>query len=348
MEHFLSFLNEIWTIIQSSSIYTLVGFFIAGLLHELINPELINSQIGKNNIRSAFVASLIGIPLPLCSCSVIPVAMELRQKGASKSAVTSFLISVPETGIDSIGMTYSLMDPLMTVLRPIAAFITALIAGSIQSFIPDEVETKLNKNTGSVPSCCSASQKSKTKFNLMRAIKYGYGNLLGSIAKYLWIGFIISGMISYLIPDHFFEQYFYWEYGSIILIILISLPIYVCATASTPIAAVLIMKGLSPGAALVFLLAGPATNVATILVIKKLLGKISLTIYLISLFVCSFLMGILVNYLYNFFKIDLKDFISSSIHNHHSSYLSILTGIIFLLLIITHLAKPYFRLLNKS
>ncbi len=288
-----------------ASAYLLFGFFFAGLLKAFISEKTIVRHIGTSSVGSVLKASLIGTPMPLCSCSVIPVATSLRQNGASKGATVSFLISTPESGVDSIAISYALLDPIMTVFRPLAAFVSAFTAGVIENF---QGSRDALRDAPAAPVCnnchCQDDANSSVAVRLRRGLRYAFTDLFNDIAYYLLIGLMISAVISALLPDDFFVTFLSNDVLSMSLMLVIGIPLYVCASASTPVAAAFIMKGISPGAALVFLLVGPATNAATIGVVKKNLGTRSLLTYLLSIATVAVILGILLNALYGFLGLE--------------------------------------------
>ncbi|MBX7153220.1 SO_0444 family Cu/Zn efflux transporter [bacterium] len=295
-----------------ASFYLLIGFLAAGIIKALVSENKIVKEIGKANVGSVIKASLYGTPLPLCSCSVVPMATSLRKNGASKGATVSFLISTPESGVDSIAISYAMLDPLMTVFRPVAAFLSAFAAGVVENFL-DKSSDKVvlpQVSSDACTNCHCETEKIEEKATLGRRLKngiqYAFTDLLGDIAYYLFIGLILSGIIAALIPANFFEYYLGNEWMSMVVMLLVGLPLYVCASSSTPIAAAFIMKGLSPGAALVFLLAGPATNMATMSVVNKVLGRRSLWSYVISIALVALLMGFVLNRIYDVFDISIQ------------------------------------------
>ena len=298
-------LEIIW-VFNEAAIYILFGFFIAGLLYIFYPKEKVFKALGKKGIGSILKGALIGIPLPLCSCGVIPTALSLRKQGASRGATLSFLISTPETGVDSIAITYALLDPIMTIFRPLAAFLTAIFAGIADNTFTSGADAKEIKSQN-CPTCENSdadghSHSQKAKFK--RAMEYAFLDLVGDISKTLVIGIALAGIISTAIPRGFFENYLGTGIMSMLVMLVVGIPLYICATASTPIAAALILKGLSPGAALVLLLAGPATNIATILVVGKQMGRKTIVVYLISIAVMSVLMGLLLNQVYLYLGIN--------------------------------------------
>lgn len=314
MDIFLSLnglVSEIWHTFDEAALYILFGLFIAGLIQMFVDKETIAKHLGKRGIKSVVLAALFGIPLPLCSCGVIPTAVSLRKNGASKGAVLSFLISTPETGVDSIAISYALLDPIMTIFRPIAAFITAVIAGMVENIFGRKDKEATLQKTNTCESCGCDEDECHKEHGIIDRLKYGmryaFSELLGDIAKWLILGIIIAGMISYFVPANLVERYLGNNWQAMLMMLLIGIPLYICATASTPIAAALIAKGMSPGVALVFLLAGPATNVAGILTVGKFLGKRSLIIYLLSISVCAVTLGLALNYIYSITGIDIRN-----------------------------------------
>jgi len=333
---FLAWLDAVWGILAESGPWLLAGFVIAGLIKELVPQEKVLRHFGGDDLKSVFKASLFGAPLPLCSCSVIPTARALRDGGASRGATTSFLIATPETGVDSIGVTWALFDPIMTVLRPIAAILTAIVSGTAVNRLvrrgkadvpPAEAATKkaccheepvlaaappaCHAEAAAPPakSCCAkkaAKSRRSPREVLSSALRYSFGTLMEDLTPWFLLGFTISGIITVAVPDGFFGDTVPSGWLSLVAMLGMSLPMYICATATTPVAAALVLKGLDPGAALVLLLAGPATNITTMLVIRDFLGRAVLRRYLASLAVVSLALGWLVNLLADTTSWDLR------------------------------------------
>ncbi len=270
--------------------YLLLGFFVAGILHEFISAEQIAKHLGKSSFGSVLKSTIFGIPLPLCSCGVIPPTMALRKAGASRGSVLSFLIATPTSGVDSIAATYSLLGLPFAIYRVIASFFAAIFSGVAANVFdksPDEQKIEaVHDDTHEKTDIVSRSK---------RVLHYAFIELIGEIGKWLVIGILIGGLITYILPENFFGETLPPGLLTILVMVLISVPIYVCATGSIPIAAALMMKGLNPGAAFVFLLAGPATNSVTITVISKFLGKKSTIIYLVTLILSSVGLGLLLD-----------------------------------------------------
>ncbi len=285
-----SYLAALWDLTLEMSPYLLLGFLIAGILYIYFPKEKVTKYLGKNNLKSTLNAALIGVPLPLCSCGVIPTGISFYKNGASKGSSVSFLISTPQTGVDSILATYSLLGLPLAIIRPIIALITGVLGGLITNTV-EKNETKADSKSKT-----NAKQSSGVKQNKLRSmLHYAFVEFLQDISKWLIIGLLLAALMAVIIPDDFFTNYLSNEYLSMAIVLLASIPLYVCATGSVPIAAVLLMKGLSPGAAIVFLMAGPATNAATITVIGKVLGRKTLFSYMASIIGGAVIFGILVN-----------------------------------------------------
>ncbi len=302
---FTDFIREIIYFFNESAIYILFGFFVAGLLKIALPTEKVFKYLGKKETKSVVRASLLGIPIPLCSCAVLPTAMSLRKQGASKGATLSFLISTPETGVDSISITYALIDPLMTVFRPVAALVTAMTAGVAANFVDKKkpsvpVAVITQETTCGCNDACGENKDSENhkRGKIRELFHYAFVDLLDDIMVWLIIGIIIAAFITVLLPENFFESYIGSGPLSMIVMLLVGIPIYMCAASSTPVAAALIMKGLNPGAALVFLLAGPATNIGTTAAVGKFLGKKMMAVYLGTIAVVSIFLGVILNAVY--------------------------------------------------
>lgn len=272
-------MEEILELVNEMSPYLLLGFLLAGLMHSFVPNTLYTRYLSRNSFASVIYSALFGVPLPLCSCGVIPTAMSLRREGASKGAVVSFLVSTPQTGVDSIIATYSLIGLPFAVIRPFVAFITAIFAGQMVNIFENDECTEVIVCKNNNNSNNSASFISKLK----DAFEYAFIDMMEDIGKWLVIGLVIAGLITVLVPDSFFELFKDNSMLSILFVLLFSIPMYLCATGSIPIAVALMLKGLTPGAALVLLMAGPASNMASILVINKVLGRKTLVIYLLTL-----------------------------------------------------------------
>jgi hypothetical protein len=284
-------MHEIWNLINEMSPYLLLGFGFAGLLHVFVPAQVYHRYLSKNDFRSVLWAAMIGVPLPLCSCGVIPTAMSLRKEGASKGATTSFLIATPQTGVDSILATASLLGIPFAIIRPIAALVTALFGGQLVNWA-----TKNETSQGSETIRKASDERPKGFWNKIKeALKYGYFEMMQDIGKWLMIGLVVAGLITVFVPDDFFLFFNDKPLLTMLMVLAVSVPMYVCATGSIPIAAALMLKGISPGAALVLLMAGPACNMASIMVIGKVLEKKTMWVYLFSIILGAISFGLLID-----------------------------------------------------
>jgi len=339
----IGILLESWDLLEAMAPYILFGFLFAGILKILLPEEKIVSHLGRGKISSSIKASLVGMPLPLCSCGVIPAAVTLRKQGANKGATLSFLISTPTTGIDSILATYALLGPIFTIFRVIASIITAVICGIIANFILKDEKFSFNEKTSYLCEECTLEDgipyRMVDKIRFM--IYYSFVQLIDDIGKWILIGLIVGGIISYIVPRELISTYLGSDWKAMILMLLIGIPIYVCATGSIPIVAVLMLKGMSPGAGLVFLLAGPATNTVTLTVITKELGKGAVVLYLISISVASIISGMILNAIW--FQKENMQYIQNT--NFMPNWINISCAIILLSLILFSFIKKLY--LNK-
>ncbi|MDY4498314.1 MAG: SO_0444 family Cu/Zn efflux transporter [Prevotella sp.] len=299
-------MNQFIDLVTEMSPYLLLGFLLAGLMHAFIPGTIYSKYLAKPNMRSVVLAALFGIPLPLCSCGVLPTAMSLRREGASKGAAVSFLIATPQTGVDSIIATFSLMGLPFAIIRPIAALATAIFGGKMVNVIEgDEGAGKFDSTNEQAhddlcgDSCCGGHDKVPTSFagKVIEALRYAYIDMMESVGKWLVVGLVVAGLITIFVPDSYFEIFKDNSFTSMLLVLCISIPMYLCATGSIPIAVALMMKGLTPGAALVLLMAGPACSVASVLVVSKVLGRRTLTAYLFSIISGAVGFGLVTDYL---------------------------------------------------
>lgn len=364
----MEFLTALWKYIGLSAPFLLMGFFIAGLIKLLVPMSLVRKWLGKKNFASIFKAALVGVPLPLCSCSVIPTAITIKKAGANNGATSAFLISTPESGIDSISMTYAMMDLPMTIIRPIAAFISAFVAGIGQYLFNDkeyitedeapvksccssknkEISIKpccsMKKVETPVKSCCSAKSEvhhghthpapSVKNVNfLQKVLHHAYIELIEDVAFWMTLGLILGAVIDFFVPSDFLAH----ANGTMgrLVILGIGIPFYICASASTPIAASMMLKGLSPGAALLFLLVGPATNITNLLVLQKYIGKRGVIINIISIGGVALALSYGVDFLYTFYQWPLSFNIGHQ-HDHSTGLLwwQHLSGAIFAVLLL--------------
>ncbi len=338
------YLIALWELTIEMSPYLLLGFFIAGILYVYFPKDKVARYLGKNNLRSAINASLIGVPLPLCSCGVIPTGISFYKNGASKGSSVSFLISTPQTGVDSILATYALLGLPLAIIRPIIALITGILGGLVTNIVDSrqQEEQVLPSESHQINKSRILTRSEKWKAML----HYAFVEFLQDISKWLIIGLLLAALMAVLIPDDFFTSYLGNEYLSMAIVLLSSIPLYVCATGSVPIAAVLLMKGLSPGAAIVFLMAGPATNAATITVIGNVMGRKALFSYMSSIIGGALFFGIIVNEFLP--RAWFTDYMVH-IHDGHGTHLiphwlSIGSAIVLILLLINGYIQKYFKI----
>lgn len=273
--------------------FLLLGFLIAGVMHAFIPRKFFANYLSHNSLRSVLYAVLMGVPLPLCSCGVVPTAVSMRREGASIAATVAFLIATPQTGVDSILATAALLGVPFAVIRPVAAFLTAIFGGALVVLL-----YRSATKSRVVKSEVADSEDSRPKSfwgRCIEALRYGFLDMMQDIGRWLILGLAVAAMITILVPDGFFASFNDKPLLSMLLVLLFSVPMYLCATGSIPIAAALILKGLSPGAALVLLMAGPATNAASIIVVGKSLGGRALCIYLLSIMVGAVAMGLVID-----------------------------------------------------
>ena len=421
----MDLLNNFWHLFLLSAPWLMLGLFIAGLLNVYLPANFLNRHLGKEGLWTTVKAAFIGAPMPLCSCGVIPAAIGLRRAGASKSATTAFLVSTPETGVDSVSVSYVLLGPFMAVIRPIAAVCSAIVAGVLvgkdselhqhqntasdekgsestsccsskqpepvttASCCSKEASTKpaqsccskqspqelepakttsccsskesqptqepqhscaTEKAAPSQKSCCSTEQSTKaveSRFSkLKRAVSFSCNKLLEDTMIWLMIGLFFAALVQTYVPESFLSQ---WGNGilAMLVVILISTPMYICATASTPIAAGLLLSGVSPGAVLVFMLAGPATNIATLGVVGKELGKRAVFAYLIGVIGTALAFGFLTDYLVAQYGFVVAPMMGEE-HEVLPHWLSLGAGIVLAILMLRLLLKMVLKKASQT
>lgn len=297
MDYVMDVLWAIMGLVNEMSPYLLLGFLLAGIMHAFIPDGWYAKYLSGNTMKSVVNAAIFGVPLPLCSCGVIPTAMSLRREGASKGAVVSFLIATPQTGVDSIFATYSLMGLPFAVVRPIVALFTAVIGGTFVNMGENGMEQDGMETVRGGSKEWSEKKGVSVVDRCIEALKFGFVEMMEDIGKWLLVGLVVAGLITVLVPDSFFAIFKDDTLLSMLLVLCVSVPMYICATGSIPIAVALMMKGLTPGAALVMLMAGPACNVASILIINKVLGRRTLMLYLLAIVSGAVGFGFVIDYL---------------------------------------------------
>lgn len=299
----MEFLYSLYALSLEAAPWLLLGLLVAGLIKAFMNETWLAAQLGGNGLGAIVKAALIGTPLPLCSCSVIPVAMGIRRSGASKSSTVSFLIATPETGADSIALSYAMLGPLMAIVRPIAAVASAVTSGLLVTFFDNKETAKVSSASettccSSKKSCCDSAatkpENTSVGQRLIRGVRFAFTDIFDDFIVWLAIGLVFAALVKTFVPESFLLE---WGSGlpAMIVMLLVGIPMYICATASTPIAAALIAAGISPGTALVFLLAGPATNMATLAVISQELGRRALVLYLAGMAIASIASGLVLD-----------------------------------------------------
>jgi len=367
METITLFFSALVDLSNAMAPYILFGLLFAGFLHELVPDSIVKNHLGKDSVVSVIKATVFGIPLPVCSCGVIPLAASIKKSGASNGSTLSFLISTPITGIDSILATYGMFGWVFTVYRVITSMIISILAGILSNLYAHEekeatvqkkpafsmaaptnntsvtsfsaVATPVSpKDTGSEGSCCSAESCDEKKGSMVtRAFSYAFGTLLKDIASPLLIGLLLGALITVVVPDNLSEILLKYNWLSYIIVIAIAVPMYVCATASLPIAAGLMLAGVSPGAAFVFLSAGPATNTVTIGVVKKMLGTRTLYIYLGTIIAGSLLFGLGLDYLFR--DVNVKELVHM---DADAGFFAWTASLVLWGFVLYYVIKPYF------
>ena len=291
---FLSFVWQCWLVVLEMAPYLLFGFALAGLMSIWISPEWTERHLGSKGLGPVVKATLLGIPLPLCSCSVIPVVASMRRHGASRAAATSFLLSTPQTGVDSIAVTYALLGPIFAIFRPIAALVTGVMGGVFVVLFGRANSAEDDVHPSCTDACCSGDRAGPA---WLRAAKYGFVTLPRDLAWPLLAGVAIAGAIGAALPGYNLREHLGSELLSILVLMAAGIPLYICATASVPIAAGLIHLGASPGAALAFLIVGAATNPAAVTTVWKVLGRRTTVIYLLTVGLSALVCGLVLNVL---------------------------------------------------
>lgn len=360
-------MQEVVYLITGMSPYLLLGFLLAGLMHAFVPGKFYNKYLSRKSFRSVLNAALLGIPLPLCSCGVIPTAMSLKKEGASKGAVVSFLIATPQTGVDSIIATFSLMGLPFAIVRPIAALFTAIFGGVVVDKAEGHHCSCHSEDSTEGHTCCCHSHNQETKHTchchsqentcgddchchthqgffrkLKEALVYAYVDMMADIGKWLMIGLAIAAIVTVLVPTEYFAIFQGNTLASMLLVLCIAMPMYLCATGSIPIAVALMMKGLTPGAALVMLMAGPACNFASMLLIRQSLGTRAMLVYILSIVLGAVFFGYLVDWLQFSGMIDFLYQLREvhSCHEEHSGLFSWICTILLALMLINALLFP--------
>jgi uncharacterized membrane protein YraQ (UPF0718 family)/copper chaperone CopZ len=347
----MHYLHLLWMTYMELAPYLLFGLAITGLLHVAFPKRLIIKHMGGNRIGAVIKAALLGVPMPLCSCGVIPTALHLRKNGASRGATLSFLVSTPQTGIDSIVPTYGMLGPVFAIYRPLVAFIMGITGGAIANKVFPPDAPVVNEDKGFHCDLCDNPVPHRHSW-ISRAYiggRYAFRDFLDDISIQLVFGILLAALITWLIPDRFFLKYGGNGFLGMVLMMLIGIPLYVCATASIPIAVSLMLKGISPGAAFVFLVCGPATNAATIALIGNALGKKFVSFYLAVIGILALIFGLLLNAIYQWIGIDPLASLMLKIHDMSAmSPLSWTWIILFSVFLIASLSRKVLERIKPS
>ena len=339
----MDYVNAFVSMLNGMSPYLLLGFLIAGLLHAFVPSSIYSRYLAGTGFRSVVTAAMFGIPLPLCSCGVLPTAVALRRSGASRAASTSFLIATPQTGVDSIAATYSMMGLPFAILRPVAALVTSLLGGLAvghweRKGTLDDVRNDANYEFSELP---------KGLWNkIVETLRYGFFDMMQSIGRWLLVGLVVATLITVLLPDDFFSTYARWPLLNMFIIVLVAVPMYVCATGSIPIAAALMLKGMSPGCALVLLMAGPAANLASMFVVNNSFGRKATVVYLLSIIGGAIGFGVLVDYWPGLREVFVNALPCHAMHHGHgmgASWFNTVCSIALIGMIIVALGAKYWR-----
>lgn len=326
--------QKFWGVLLEMAPYLLFGFVAAGVLSVVLSPTLVERHLGGRGLLPVFKAALFGIPLPLCSCSVIPVTVSLRKHGASKGAATAFLLSTPQTGVDSILVTLGMLGPIFAILRPVVALITGVIGGGLVDALEHHNEEKAE--AGCAEACCNSTAEGW----FTRMWRHAFVTLPRDVAQPLIIGALIAAVIGAILPDNFFATRTRNEWVQMLLMLAVGVPVYVCATASVPIAAALIAKGVSPGAALVFLIVGAATNAAGILTMWSFIGRRATAVYLGTVGGMALLSGGVLNLITSKLQLSNKELLECGWHLPMS--VKLVCALVLTVILVAAVLEPWF------
>ncbi len=344
----MELLHTLLSILNGMSPYILLGFLIAGLLYAFVPAKLMGRHLSGNRLSHVIKAAAIGIPLPLCSCGVLPTAVAMRRNGASRAAASSFLVATPQTGVDSISATYALLGPAFAVIRPVAALVTAISAGFLVGRAERGMSSDEQVEFASLQDAEDSSMESTFVGKLRVAFVYGFYHLVRSIGRWLVAGLVVAALIAVFVPQEFFAALGDWPLLAMIAVVVVAVPMYVCATGSIPVAMSLMLKGLSPGTALVLLMAGPAANFASIGIISRTMGRRCAAIYVGSIVVGAMAFGLAIDYLLP------RQWFTSAIGSFHSDchagfpWFSTMCSVALLMILAVAFILPKFVNSNKS
>lgn len=315
----MTLLNAILAVALSAAPWLLLGLVMAGLIKALVSEALLSRWVGGQGLGSIARAAVIGAPLPLCSCGAIPTALAMYRGGASRGPATAFLIGTPGIGVDSLAITYALLGPYMAVARATSAVLTAIVTGLLVGrTLPTDMPTSMPASVedDSCGSCC-ASGSSEAQDTLTQAttpglaarlaggLRYAFTDILDDISVWLLAGLLVAGGLIALVPPQQLAE-LGSGLGAMLLMAVIGMPLYMCATAATPIAAGLLLAGVSPGTVLVFLIAAPITSLATLGIFRREMGDRALLAYLVGILVSAVLLGLGVDAVADWWQLDIS------------------------------------------
>ena len=341
--NFTHFLYSFLDIMNEMSPYILLGFLIAGLLHVFVKPSAMSRHLSGKGWKPVVKAALFGIPLPLCSCGVLPTAVSLRRQGASKAATSSFLIATPQTGVDSIAATYSLLGLPFAIIRPVAALVGAFAGGmAVDKFGGDDTKDDHHHEACGVV----VEEKIPDTFwgKIVEAVRYGLVDMVASVGKWLVIGLVVAALITVFVPDSLFLSLSEYPLLAMLAVVAVAIPMYICATGSIPIAMSLMMKGLSPGIAFVMLMAGPAANFASMLILGKTQGKKATVIYVLSVVFTAIAFGLAIDLLMprSWFALEGTAAATGACHHSFGIFDTACSALLAALLIFAYVRQKFF------
>lgn len=338
MNFVVDFLTNFWHLATMIGLYVFIGLIFVGIVHLYISEEWIKKHLGEKSRFGALKGALYGIPLPLCSCGVIPLAASLRKKGASKSSITSFFITTPMTGVDSIIATYGVFGLPMAILRVISSFISGLIAGILVKEEPNSLQEEEKSSCCSGGGCCGTKEKTDERNGFQKALDYALNEVFADIVKPMFYGLLLAVGFMMFIPQNGIEFLNDQLFLAYLLVFLISLPMYVCSISAIPIALSMLTVGISPGVAFIFLAAAPATNLITAGVVKKVLGNNALIVYLLSIVIVTLSFALLIDFTLPKEWFQMTNMVNLS---EEGSLLEDIFGGVFLVLMGFYLVKSY-------
>ncbi|MBL6945274.1 MAG: SO_0444 family Cu/Zn efflux transporter [Rhodospirillales bacterium] len=301
-----AYVGNLYQLSLEAAPWLVIGLLLAGLIKAWVPQDGLARLLSGRGLKPVIMGAVVGAPLPICSCGVLPVVVGLRRAGASREATTSFLVSTPETGVDSVALSYGMLGPFMAIARPIAALFSAISTGLLMAFLPAETKKATPEPTPETSCGCSSdcgpndevadvSETLSFRNRTANGLRYAFGDIFDDIAAWLVFGILLAAAVMTWVPPLALATYASGIMGMVLMVV-VGIPMYICATASTPVAVSLILAGVSPGAAMVFMLAGPATNVATMGIVRREMGNVALGLYLSGIISSSIIAGLVTDY----------------------------------------------------